>query len=94
MRDLNLFVEAAIDRGKIYCNILERSKQTNDLIQQRKNRMLSKYSNAVARVGDDGYGYGSGNAVARLGYDSNADPVMADLYKTLDMLQKEWKSVE
>lgn len=94
MRDLNHFVNAAIDRGRIYCSILERSKDINDQIQQRKSRMIGKYSNAVARVGDDLYGYGSGNTVARMGYDINADMIMADLYKNLDMLQKEWKSVE
>lgn len=93
-RELNHFVNAAVERGKIYCDILERSKEINDLIAARKNNRLGgKYSNAVARVGEDGYPYG--NSVARMGHDNGGvDAVTADLYKRLDLLQKEWKSVE
>lgn len=90
MRDLHHFVNAAVERGKIYCDILERSKEINDLIAARKRVGGPRYPNAMVRVGEDGQSYGGSSR-----HDNNGvDAVTADLYKRLDSLQKEWKSVE
>ncbi|KAG0132768.1 hypothetical protein HOY82DRAFT_557633 [Tuber indicum] len=88
-RDIKYFARAAIQRGEIYCEVLERSKEINEEIAARQAGAgrLTLYS--AGSGGDAGYRYGRHGSGASI-----MDTESAELYKELEALQRRWKSVE
>lgn len=88
-RDIKYFAWAAIERGEIYCEVLERSKEINEEIAARKTGAGRLTLYAPSSKGDDNYRYGrhgSGSSIM--------DVESTELYKELEALQRRWKSVE
>ncbi|CUS08354.1 unnamed protein product [Tuber aestivum] len=88
-RDIKYFAQAAIERGKIFCEVQEFSNEINAEIAARKtgDGRLTLY--APGSGGDSGYRcgrHGSGTSIM--------DAELTDLYKELEALQRRWKSVE
>ncbi|RPA89082.1 hypothetical protein L873DRAFT_1723352 [Choiromyces venosus 120613-1] len=88
-RDIKYFARAAIQRGEIYCEVLERSKAINEEIAARKAGAGRLTLYAPGSGSDGGYRYGRHGSGASI-----MDAESTELYKELEALQRRWKSVE
>ncbi|PWW74255.1 hypothetical protein C7212DRAFT_283282 [Tuber magnatum] len=88
-RDIKYFAQAAIERGKIYCEIRELSEEINEELAARNAGAGRLTLYAPGSGGDVGYRYGRHGLGASI-----MDVESTELYKELEALQRRWKSVE